>query len=171
MKTIASAFALRRLIVCMLWAAGTLAAPYGYAQVNKCVDAAGKVVGYGSDCPSGTKAEATNIRNVPSAPAPGTAKPSTTQSSAPKTLAEQEADFRKRQTEKQEAQAKTDKLAAEREARTRACENSRSYLKSLQSGTRITKTDPKTGERSVFEDADYARETVSAQRAVDANCK
>ena len=150
-----------------------LAAPAVHAQINKCYDGRGKVVAYGSECPAGTRSEATNIGNSPRTPAPDAAarQPATKRASGPKSIAEQEAEFRKRQAEKQEAQAKADKEAAAKQARARACDSAQSYLKSLQSGMRIVRTDPKTGERVVFTDADYARETASAQRAVDANCK
>lgn len=157
----------------VLTLAAVLAAPGAVAQVNKCLDGSGKVVGYGSECPAGTRSEATSIRNAPTAPAPGAGSKSSSAANAsgPKTIAEQEADFRKRQMEKQEAQAKADKAAADQQARATACENARSYLKSLQSGTRMVRTDPKTGERAFFEEADYARETARVQRAVDQNCK
>jgi len=140
---------------------GILLAPAGYAQVSKCIDKGGKVVGYASECPSGTRVEQMNIRSAPAA-APATAG---------KTLAEREADFRKRQMEKQEAQGKTDKQAADNEARARACDSARSYLKTLQSGTRVVRADPTTGERTFLGDDDYPKEMATAQRAVEANCK
>jgi hypothetical protein len=73
--------------------------------------------------------------------------------------------------EKQESQAKADKLAADQQARAQACDSARSYLKSLQSGMRVVRTDPNTGERIVLDDASRARETDAAQRAVSASCK
>jgi hypothetical protein len=167
MKTRAHARALRHISIAVFGVAVLAAAPAG-AQVNKCVDRAGKVVGYGSECPAGTKSEATNIRNTPSAAA-GTASSASASTGSP--IAEQEAGFRKRQMEKQEAQAKADKLATDQQARTQACDSARSYLKSLQSGMRIVRTDPNTGERVVLDDASHARETDAAQRAVSANCK
>jgi hypothetical protein len=131
------------------------------AQINKCVDTSGKVVAYGAECPPGTRSEQTKIRNAPSsAPA-----------SAQKSLAEREAEFRKRQMEKQEATAKAEKKSAEEGERKRACEGSRAYLKSLQEKQRITRTDPKTGERVFLEDAEYPREIARAQQSVSQNCK
>ena len=130
------------------------------AQINKCVDAGGKVVAYGAECPAGTRSEATNIKNTP-APA----------GAAPKSTAERDADFRKRQIEKQEAATKAEKKSAETDQRKRACEESRIYLKSLQERQRITKTDPKTGERGFLTDAEYPAETARAQRGVSENCK
>lgn len=130
------------------------------AQINKCFDAAGKVVAYGAQCPPGTRSEQTSIRNAPASPSPEA-----------KSLAEREADFRKRQVEKQEADAKAAKSSAESAQRQRACDESRLYLKNLQAGQRIRRQDPKTGESTYLADADYPKEIASAQRAVDGNCK
>ncbi len=142
-------------------AAGIAGHAVAYAQVNKCVDSSGRVVGYGSECPAGTRPEATGIRSSPPAAGPA----------APKSMAEQEAEFRKRQIEKREAEAKAEKLAADDKARAGNCESARSYLKSLKTGLRITRTDPNTGEHTVLGDADYPREVAKAQRAIEANCK
>ena len=130
------------------------------AQVNKCVDASGRTVGYAADCPAGTRAEQTNIKSNPK--------------SAPveqKSAAEREADFRKRQIEKQEATAKADKKSAEDARRKEACVDSQTYLKSVQARQRITKTDPKTGERTFLADSEYPAEIARAEKAVAANCK
>ena len=130
------------------------------AQINKCLDASGKAVAYAAECPAGTRSEATNIRNKPGASAP-----------AEKSLAERDADFRKRQMEKQEADAKAAKSGAEAAQRKQACADSQTYLKSLQSGQRIRTTDAKTGERGYLADSDYAKEIARTQQAVAANCK
>jgi hypothetical protein len=133
------------------------------AQVMKCVAANGKVE-FATTCPPGTKAENTGIRNAPAA-APSA--PSAQQ----KSLAELEADFRKRQVEQQEAAKKAEEKNQEAADRKQNCESARSYLSSLQSGNRIGKIDPKTGERVFLEDSERAAETARAQRAVDTNCK
>lgn len=129
-----------------------------YGQLFKCVGPSGNVE-YASVCPPGTRQENTGIRNAPGS------------SSAPqKSAAERDADFRKRQMENKDASAKQEKKSAEQEQHQRACESSRSYLASLKSGVRITRTDPKTGERTYMEDAERAREIETAQRALD-SCK
>lgn len=132
-----------------------------YGQLYKCVGPSGQVE-YASVCPSGTRQENTGIRSVPAAATPAAPQ---------KSIAERDADFRKRQMEKQDATAKQEKKSAEDEQRQRSCDSARSYRASLQSGARIARTDPKTGERVFLEDKDYAREIADAQRAVDANCK
>jgi hypothetical protein len=131
------------------------------AQVNKCLDRAGKVVGYGTECPAGTRSEATAIRNAP-ASAPAVEQ---------KSLAERDMAFRKRQAEKQEALEKAREKTAADQERERSCERSRSYLKSLQAGQRITRTDPKTGERVFLSDAEYQTEIVAARQAIATHCK
>src|SRR3982074_3824996 len=98
------------------------------AQITKCVDKSGKVVGYGNagECPAGSRGEQMAIKPAPAqAPAatPG-ATPAATPGQAPaqKRLADREADFRKRQFEKQEAEARAQKNPAEAERRRQACE-------------------------------------------------
>jgi hypothetical protein len=137
----------------------SLASLSSVAQVNKCVDSAGKVVGYASDCPPGTHSEQTGIRNAPAA------------SPSEKSLAERDAEFRKRQLEQKEAAEKSEKKNAEARERKEACENSQAYLKNLQAGHRIRKTDPKTGEVSFLADGEYTKEIAAAQKAATANCK
>ncbi len=134
-----------------------------YGQLVKCISKDGRIE-YATQCPPGTKQEATGIRSTPSAAPSGSVAPQ-------KSLAEQEADFRKRRADKEEAQAKEAKKLAEGEQRSRACDDARAYLKNLQAGNRIVRIDPKTGERVYLEDAQYATEIAAAQRSVDANCK
>lgn len=140
-----------------------LASAAAYGQLVKCVSKDGKVE-YGTLCPPGTTEQRTTIFSRGAGSTPSAAP-------QPKSLAEEDAAFRKRQLEQQEAQQKTDKQVAEAEQKRQACDSARAYLKSLQDGLRVTRTDPKTGERVYLEDAQYAAETAKAQRAVDQNCK
>ena len=141
-------------------------APFAaHGQLLKCVGKDGRVE-YASQCPADSKEIQTGIRNVPSA-SPSAASPAATQ----KSVAEREADFKKRQIEGTEARQKEEKKAAEDQERRAACEQARTYLKSLQVGNRISRVDPKTGERVFLEDPDRPAEVARAQRAVDGNCK
>ena len=148
--------------------AATLFATAAHGQLLKCVSKDGRVE-YAAQCPAGTREQSTGIKNTP-APAPAAA-PSGAPGAKPQSLADRDEDFRKRQTEQQEAEAKEAKKTAEAAQRQRACEDSRSYLKNLQSGNRVARIDPKTGERVFLEDAQYAAEIAAAQKVVDANCK
>ena len=131
---------------------------FSAAQINKCLDSSGKVVGYATDCPAGTRPEQTGISNTPGA-APA------------KSYSERDADFRKRQIEQKDSAEKSEKKAAESQQRKDACTTSQAYLKALQGGQRIRKTDPATGEPSFLADSDYPKEIAAAERAVAANCK
>ena len=150
-----------------------------HGQLLKCIGKDGRVE-YANQCPAGSKEQATGIRSgsaSPSTPsdnpAPQKGKPEAQKDKpeAQKSLAERDAEFRKRQIEKQEAEAKTAKKAAEDEQRKRACDNARAYLKNLEARNRVVKFDPKTGERIYLEEAQYPSEIATAQRAIEANCK
>lgn len=128
--------------------------------ILKCVGAGGRVE-FATSCPPGTKVQNTGITNAPAA-AP--ASPS-------KSLADRDAEFRKRQLEQLEAAKKTDEKTRDATDRSQNCESAQGHLRSLQSGMRIAKTDPKTGERIFLEDAERSAEIERAQRAVETNCK
>jgi hypothetical protein len=134
-----------------------------HGQLMKCIGKDGKVE-YANQCPPGSKEQTMGIKSAPPAAASDSAKPE-------KSLAERDAEFRKRQIEKREAEAKDAKKTAENEQRKRACDNARAYLKNLEARNRVVKFDPKTGERIYLEEAQYASETAAAQRSVEANCK
>jgi hypothetical protein len=147
------------------------------AQINKCLDKSGKVVGYGNDCPAGTRPEASGVKSTPapaSTPPAKDAKGDAAKGAAstqPKSLAERDAEFRKRQMDKQEADAKAEKTAADSAQRQKACSDSQGYLKSLQSGNRILRSDSKSGERAYLEDADYPKEIARMQQQIQQTCK
>ena len=146
-----------------------LSAGAAAGQINKCLDASGKVVGYG-DCPPGTRSEGSTVKSAP-APTPAPAPAAGAKSSAPQSVAEKDAEYRKRQIEKKEAEEKSSKKAEIAAQNERACADSRAYLKSLQAGNRITKTDPKSGERVFLQDNEYATEIARVQKNVDSNCR
>jgi hypothetical protein len=140
-----------------------IAAVPASAQMLKCVGKDGKVE-YAAQCPPGTKEQQTGIKNEP-----GAIKPvAPTQQ---KSLAEREADFRKRQTEGAETRQKDEKKAAETAQNQEACLNAKANLAALQEGHRVTTVDPKTGERVFVEDAQRPAEIARAQGLVTNNCK
>jgi len=140
-----------------------LASAAAYGQLLKCVSKDGRVE-YAARCPDGTTEHKTTIFSKGATSAPTTAPQS-------KSLAEQDAAFRKRAMEQQEAQQKADKKMAEADSRREACSNAQAYLKTLREGMRVTRTDPKTGERVYLDDAEYAGEIARAQRVADQNCR
>ena len=52
----------------------------------------------------------------------------------------------------------------------RNCFDARSQLRALQDGQRISRTDPRTGERIVLDDKDRPAEIATAQKNVDNWC-
>jgi Domain of unknown function (DUF4124) len=135
-----------------------------HGQLLKCVGADGRVE-YASDCPPGTKEQQTGIRSTREGPS----------SSAPpaqqKSLPERDAASKKGAADRQDAQKKEELKQAEAEQRRRACADARSYLASLEGGARLTRTDPKTGERAFVEDDQRQKEAAYARSMIQENCK
>lgn len=153
-----------------------LAAPYAaHAQIMKCVGKDGRIE-FASSCPPGTKQSDTGVSNKPAATSPRDEKGAKgaekgSDKSAPKSLADREAEFRKRQTEQASAAAKAEKDAQIKADQQRACEAARTNLASVKSRQRMFRVDQKTGERIAYEDADYTREQALAERQITENCK
>ncbi len=158
------------------------------AQILKCVGKDGKIE-FATACPPGTKQQDTGVSSAPK-PAPAPAKDDkgdkpagkaadkgadkggkAAEKAAPLSLADKEAESRKNQKAKAEADAKAEKTAAEEARRKQACEDSRANLKRFQDRQRTSRTDSKTGERIVFEEQDFVRETAKAERVIAENCK
>lgn len=133
-------------------------------QIYECVDAKGNKE-YAQVCPPGTVKENMRAKSGATASSPAAATPAT------KSLSEQDAAFRKRAMERQEAEAKSEKQRADAKNAQRACDDSRAQLKQLESGQRIARMNPSTGERSFLEDRDRPAEIARAREAVNNWCK
>lgn len=144
-------------------AAALLIAHSAFGQIVECIDAKGAKT-LAQFCPPGTVKEVKRASGSTS----GGGAPAGTPG---KSLAEQDAAFKKRTLERQEAEAKGEKEKAEAKNAERNCSDARAQLKQLQDGMRISKIDPNTGERSFLEDKDRASETANAQKSVDSWCK
>jgi hypothetical protein len=143
-----------------------LLAPFAaHGQLLKCVGPDGRVE-YATECPPGAKEVQTGIRSTREGPSSSGAS-----SPQQKSIAEREAEFRKRQMEGAEAQKKEEAKAAEMAQNRENCERARIYLKSLQEGQRIAQIDPKTYERVFLEDPDRPAAIAKAQQAADSWCK
>jgi hypothetical protein len=140
-----------------------------FGQVYKWVDTNGETH-YSDRPPTGNFKSESKLRSsgVVESPAAGAAVHGATKS---KSLAEQEAEFRKRQIEKEEADKKSQKKLAEAAQRHQNCEAARSYLKGLETGQRVAHVDPNTGERSYLDDKQRAAETERAKKQVASWCK
>ena len=145
--------------------AAMLMAGVAAGQIMECVDAKGNK-DYARVCPPGTVKENQLMKGGTGASKSGAG------SAAPasKSLAERDAEFKKRDLERQEAEAKGAKEAAEAKDRERNCNDARSQLRTLQEGQRIMRTNPNTGERVFLDDKDRPGEIANAQKAVDSWC-
>lgn len=88
---------------------------------------------------------------------------------APKSIAEREMDFRKRQQERAEAERKATEDQQKSAAKAAECDRSRGYLKSLEDGVRITRTDA-SGNREFLDDAQRAGEIERVRKLVQQHC-
>jgi hypothetical protein len=141
----------------------TLAAGAAGAQIVECVDAKGNRE-YAQFCGPATVRGTPVSRNLP--PPSGADAPSAAQA-----IAEQEAAARKRELERREADAKTEKERADAENAQKNCDAAQGHLRSLQEGHRVVRTDRTTGERSVVDDDTRPAEIAAAQKIADAWCK
>ncbi len=153
----------------------TAAVSGAHAQILKCIGKDGRVE-FANVCPPGTQQHATSVSGKAEAraPAPAAAKDGTKDAkdkAAPKTLAEREAEFRKRLADQKAEEEKAAKSAAREADRKRACESAQSNLQALKSRQRLFRIDPKTGERVLYDDADYKRELPIMERNAAEFCK
>jgi hypothetical protein len=144
------------------------------AQLYKWVDSDGKVQYSDKPPPGNIKAE--KLREparAASVPAAGETKGGTKKDAAkaaPKTTAEQEQAFRKRQLDAAKSQEEETKKQAEVRDRTENCRRAKAALASLQLGGRQTRVDDK-GERVYLDDQQIAQETARVQQEAATACR
>lgn len=147
------------------------------AQVHKCVDASGKVVYSQSPCPASSKS-ATIQRAVPPAPpAPAAAAGDAAKGDAgkaaksgPKTAAELEQEFRKRQKEKDDAAKKQQEELAQAKQKEENCRNARAQLAGLEAGGRQSRYNEK-GERFFLGDEQIEQEKARVRQSIAKMCQ
>lgn len=143
----------------VLIAAVCLTSTAAYAEIYQWKDANGKIV-ISDKPPMGATQQQKTFASE--SPASGTA--------APKTTADKDMEFRKRQKEAQDSAEKSNKEQAAAAANKESCESARRYLKSLESGERISQTDDK-GERYYLEDSQRNQEIAKTRQSIQTNCK
>ena len=136
------------------------------AQMYKWVDKDGKVR-YGDTPPPGTAV--TSVR-APQSAAAIAAPESKDAKKGALTPAEQEQAYRKRQADASKQAEKSDAELRAKAQRSEACERTREYLRTLESGQRIQRTSP-SGERYFLDEGQVAQEIAREQQAQQANCK
>jgi hypothetical protein len=156
-----------------LAAAALVAAPAAAQQLYKYVGPDGKVQYSDRPPADGQKAEkvtggraGTATPGAPAAAAGGDAA----KSSAPKSLAERDQDFRKRRLESQEKAAKDAQLAEQKRAQDESCASARRQLAGLQSGARVARLNEQ-GERVFLEDDGIQQEIQRLQGDIARACK
>ena len=100
---------------------------------------------------------------------PATAPAAPNTPNAPKTYAERDAEFRKRQQERADNERKAQEEQQKAAQKAAECERSRGYLRALEDGVRITRTDP-AGNRAYLDDAQRAAEMDRMRKAVRELC-
>lgn len=138
-----------------------------------------------SDRPPPANIKSTQILRQPAvaapAPAPQAATPGGTAadgekpaasaagSSAPKSVAERDMEFRKRQQERADSERKAQEEQQKTAAKAADCERSRGYLRSLEDGVRISRTDA-SGNREILDDAQRATEIERTRKSIQQLC-
>ena len=146
------------------------------AQVHKCIDASGKTIYSQDPCPANTKSGTVTRRvdrpaptPAPAASADKAAKGDAAKKTGPKTAADIEQDFRKRQQDQaKEAKESADKTA-EAQRKQDNCRAARERLANYEIGGRITRVNPQ-GERYYLEDAQIEQEKARARADVAQAC-
>ena len=168
---------MKRLTVAM-WLTLCLALPAS-AQMYKWVDSNGKVQYSDKPPPSNIKTE--KLRGAaPAASAPAASTPTADDAkgaakkdaakAVPKTQAQEEQAFRKRQLDASKAQETEEKKQAEARQKEENCTRARAALTNLEMGGRQVRIDDK-GERVFLEEDQIARETAKARQDVATACK
>jgi hypothetical protein len=132
-----------------------------FGQAYKWRDASGRIQYSDTPPPPGAK-DVQQLRKV--------APPPTSSTPAAKSIADQDAEFRKRLVENREAEAKQAKAAEEAEMRARNCTQAKGQLAALESGGRMVQLNAQ-GERTTLDDAERERAKQEAQKAIEGWCK
>jgi hypothetical protein len=146
------------------------AAGAAQAQIKCWTDVNGKR-GCGDTPPPGAKVTTVRGTTPQAAPAPAAAasKDAKDAKKGPMTPAEKEKDYRERQQEAQKAAAKADAEKQDKAARNEGCERTKEYLRTLESGQRIARTNP-SGERYYLDEKQVAQEVAKAREAMQKAC-
>jgi len=123
----------------------------------------------GSGSSSGSSYSASNGTGDVSSGQPAPPSDAPPPKPAAKSWAEQDADFRRRQVEREKAEQKQAEDEARAKEKADQCEQARGYLQMLQEGTRIMRPDAE-GNRNFMDDDQRAAEQQKAQDNISKNC-
>jgi len=142
------------------------------AQMYKWVDADGKVKYSDTPPPSNVKTDKLRIpAHAPNAPAEASkgGAPKDAAKTGPKSTAEQEQAFRKRQAEATKEQKEQEQKDAEARDRAENCKRAKAALANLEIGGRQTRIDDK-GERVFLTDQEISQATAQARQEAASAC-
>lgn len=139
-----------------------LASATAFAGVSKWVDADGKVHYSDQPPPANVKAKTLHVTSEAAASASAPA--------APKTIAEREAELKKAQQAKKEAEDRAAQEKAGMEAEKANCTAAQQHLRTLQEGMRMVEIDAK-GERYYVDDEQRRQRVEKAQQDIKTFCK
>ncbi|MBI5430056.1 MAG: DUF4124 domain-containing protein [Nitrosomonadales bacterium] len=145
-----------------------LASTGAYAALTKWVDADGRV--HYSDQTPPADAKAKTLRSTSGSAAPASRDDTGTPPSAPKTIAEREAELRKTQQEKKAAAEKAAQEQANADALKANCATAQKNLRVLQEGIRMVDVDA-NGERSYMDDEQRKEHIAKSQQDISRYCK
>ena len=148
------------------------------AQINKCVDASGKTVYSQGPCPKGAKASsvsaappaATSAAKAGDPAKAGAGAGAAAKSAAPKSAAELDQEFRKRQTDQANAAKKDEDKQTREKLEKENCDSSRQQLTSLEIGGRQSSINA-AGERVFLDDAQIEAQKQRARQGIATYCK
>ena len=140
-----------------------------HAQNYKWIDKDGKTR-YGDTPPPGIKATALKgPASAPSAAAPAAASKEKDAKKGPLTSAEREQEFRKRQQGDRKDQENAERERQAKAEKTEDCARVREYLRTLESGERIARTDS-AGERYYMNEGQIVQEVTKAKQTLKLVC-
>ena len=134
-----------------------------YCAINKWVDDSGQVHYSDQAPPEDTQSTSIGSNSVAASAI------AASDVSAPKSLAEREADLKKNRKTKAGAEQKAAKQQKEADARQKYCLDTRGTLKSLEESPRIVTYDA-DGNRSYLDGAARQQRIQETREAIDANC-
>lgn len=141
-----------------------------FAELNKWVDADGKVHYSDQPPPANVKAKTLRITSDAAAPVGASGVAAASAPATPKTIAEREAELKKAQLAKKEAADKAAQEQARIETEKANCAAAQQNLRALQDGTRMVEIDAK-GERSYLDDEQRRQRIEKAQQDIKTYCK
>jgi|SRR5215468_9711498 len=141
----------------------------GWADTYKWIDENGKVH-YSDQPPPASVQKSETIKQPKAVHAPVPVPVPGAPTAAPKSVNDQEMEFRKRRLQQAEVEAKAQKDAQAADEKKRNCQRATEQVQAYERGGRITRYGP-NGEQQFLTDQEVQTELVNARKAADSWCK